>query len=148
MGFGAAGGNQPDVASAPGVDDNQYSSGGVGPRVTKHHPKGSDSSSTWRRFGNSVEEGGGVRLHVQAARSGGDGQLRIVRDHSYRFALLFHPQEGGCEVNRIQGTEHCRERGRGAIQYGAAERHKLQSPERGQQQPVEFRQFGIAEGAL
>jgi len=95
----------------------------------------------------SVDKDGSVRLHVQAARSGGDGQLRVVRYHSYRFALLFHPQKGGCEVNRIQRSEHCREWGRGAIQYSAAERHKLQSPERGQQQPVEFRQFGIAGGA-
>jgi hypothetical protein len=71
-----------------------------------------------------------------------------VRHQSHAFALLFHPQKSRCEVNRVQLSEHCREWVCGAVQHGATERHKLQRPERSLQQPVEFRQFGIAEGAL
>src|ERR1017187_8890062 len=58
---------------------------------------------------SGVEEGREICLHVQAARSGGDGQLRVVRHQSHAFALLFHPQKSRCEVNRVQRSEHCRE---------------------------------------
>jgi hypothetical protein len=51
-------------------------------------------------------------------------------------------------VDRIPRAEHRRKWVSGAVQYGAIKRHKLQRSQGRLQQPVEFRQFRIAEGAL